>query len=76
MLEINDTPSFNINLNKEGPTGLIKLPSEVDRFIKTTVVGDGIKLMRSKKFKPDRGLIDQHGCWKRILPQEHDESDN
>lgn len=48
MLEINDHPSFNINLCKEGPNSLLKYPSEVDRFIKTKIVGDGIKLMRKK----------------------------
>ena len=53
----------------------MKFPSEVDRFIKTTVVGDAIKLMRKKKFKLDRSQLLQHGCWKRILPQEHEEED-
>ena len=45
VLEINDHPSLNILMTKEGPTGLIKEPSEVDRYIKVKVVGDAIKLM-------------------------------
>ena len=45
VLEINDHPSLNILMSKEGPTGLIKEPSEVDRYIKVKVVGDAIKLM-------------------------------
>ena len=57
MLEINDHPSLNIMLCKEGPTSMLKYPSEVDRFIKTRVVSDAIKLMRKKKFKNDRSQI-------------------
>ena len=52
---------------------MIKLPSEVDKYIKTTVVGDAINLMRKKKFKADRGQVDKFGCWKRILPTGDDE---
>ena len=44
-------------LCKEGPTSMLKYPSEVDRFIKTRVVSDAIKLMRKKKFKNDRSQI-------------------
>ena len=55
-------------LCKEGPTSLLKYPSEVDKFIKTRVVSDAIKLMRKKKFKNDRSQISSFGCWKRILP--------
>ena len=51
MLEINDHPSLNILATKEGPTGLIKEPSEVDKYIKVKVVGDAIKLMSKKSFK-------------------------
>lgn len=49
VLEINDHPSLNINLCLEGDKGLIKHPSEVDRLIKTTVIGDAIKLMKKHK---------------------------
>jgi len=51
VLEINDHPSLNILLTKEGPKGLIKNPSEVDRYIKVKVVGDAIHLMRNTKKK-------------------------
>ena len=46
VLEINDHPSLNIMLCLEGDKGLIKEPSEVDKFIKCKVIGDAIKLMR------------------------------
>ena len=49
VLEINDHPSLNINLCLEGDKGLIKEPSEVDKYIKVKVIGDAIKLMH--KFK-------------------------
>lgn len=49
VLEINDHPSLNINLCLEGEKGLIKEPSEVDRFIKVKVIGDAIKLMHKHK---------------------------
>lgn len=68
VLEVNDHPSFNILLTKEGPNCLIKQPSEVDRYIKVKVVGDAIKLMTNKKLKENRHEISQYGCWHRILP--------
>jgi D-alanine-D-alanine ligase-like ATP-grasp enzyme len=47
VLEINDSPSMNINLNKEGGKGegLITLKSEVDKYIKTRVLYQTFKLM-------------------------------
>ena len=42
---------MNIMINKEGANCLIKEPSEVDKFIKTKVVGDAIRLMR--KYGPN-----------------------
>ena len=54
IIEINDHPSLNILQTKEGPDGLIKEPSEVDKYIKVKVVGDAIKLMSKKKHKSDR----------------------
>ena len=58
LLEINDHPSLNINHEMEGPKGLIKTPSAVDRFVKTTILGDAIKLV-FKKNRPD-----DFGCWR------------
>jgi len=47
VLEINDSPSLNINLCKEGGKGegLIKLDSEVDKHIKTKIVGTALKML-------------------------------
>ena len=60
-------------MTKEGATGLLKFPSEVDKFIKTKVVGDAIKLMCKKKYKNDRSQIESHGCWHRISPSGDEE---
>jgi hypothetical protein len=60
VLEVNDSPSLNINLCLEGDKGLIKHASEVDRVIKTTVVGDAIELMRNYR----EGLL--YKCWQRL----------
>lgn len=73
MLEINDHPSLNIQLCKEGATGLLKYPSEVDKYIKVKVVGDAINLMSKKKFKSDRSQVASFGCWHRISPSCDDE---
>jgi len=47
---------LNINVCKEGLTGLIKIPSEVDKYIKSTVMGDAIQLMKNKSNRLDVGL--------------------
>ena len=60
-------------LCKEGPKGLIKEPSEVDKFIKVKVVGDAINLMNDKSLKADRTKVEKYGCWRRILPSLDDE---
>jgi hypothetical protein len=49
IFEINDHPSLNINLEKEGDKGLIKELSEIDKLIKMKVLGEAILLMKSKK---------------------------
>ena len=63
MLEINDHPSLNISLCKEGQKGLLKQASEVDRVIKSIVIGDAIKLMRKQNFE-----MNEFKCWQKILP--------
>ena len=73
MLEVNDHPSLNIQLCKESATGLLKYPSEVDKFIKVKIVGDAIELMRKQKFKNDRSQIQSSGCWVRISPSGDEE---
>jgi len=55
VLEVNASPSMNINLTKEGQTSLIKEPSEIDRYLKSRVVGDALKLMRFKKKREELG---------------------
>ena len=74
VLEINDHPSLNILQSKEGNNGQIRMVSEVDKYIKTKVVGDALDLMLQDKYRNDRSVIKSHGCWTRILPSgEEDE---
>lgn len=68
VLEINSTPSLNIEICKEGATGLIKNPSEVDRFIKTKILGDAIDFARTK----GKNL----GCYTQIAPNDELEQYN
>jgi hypothetical protein len=68
-LEINDHPSLNISLCKEGAKGLLKSPSEVDKHIKSTVLGDAIKLMKKFPAK-DRNSLKKFKTWQQILPSE------
>lgn len=42
LLEINDHPSLNINFELEGPKGLIKTPSPIDKFVKTKILRDAL----------------------------------
>ena len=71
VLEVNNSPSMNINLCKEGKT-LIKEPSEIDRYIKTKIIGDAIKLMHHKK-KKSRKSLGKYKTWEQILPCEEAE---
>ena len=74
VLEINDSPSLNINICKEGGRGegLITLPSEVDRYIKTKVVGSALNMMLETKGKSQksrrakRSEIQEYECWHRL----------
>lgn len=67
MLEVNDCPSLNINLCKEGSKGLLKWASEVDRQIKTKVVGDCISLMR----KSDSSALVTYKSYNQIMFSDH-----
>ena len=49
ILEINDSPSLNIFIAKEGQKGLIKEPCEVDRFIKSLILSSTFALMMKTK---------------------------
>ena len=68
LFEINDHPSLNINLEKEGQKGLIKEVSEIDKYIKTKILGEAIGLMKKKSIK--RSEIEQYKGYIRILPDE------
>ena len=71
VLEINESPSLNIELVKEGGVGegLIKHPSEVDRYIKTLCLGDAYKLMlqttgkNKEKRREKRREVESFGCF-------------
>ena len=71
VLEVNDSPSLNINFNKEGGKGegLITLPSEVDKHIKTLIVGEALKMMLKHK-KSERYSLENYKCWLRLQTQE------
>jgi hypothetical protein len=72
VIEVNDHPSLNIFLSYQDEDGPVKLPSEVDRFIKTKIIGDSIKLM--KKYKKNvRHGIKKYRCWHALLPCEEAE---
>ena len=42
LFEINDHPSLNINIEKEGDKSLIKEISEIDKYLKTKILGEAI----------------------------------
>lgn len=66
MFEINDHPSLNINLEKEGPKGLIKEISEIDKYLKVKILGEAISLMKKKSIT--RSEVDAYKGYIRILP--------
>jgi hypothetical protein len=72
LFEINDHPSLNIILEKEGDKGLIKEVSEIDKFIKTKILGEAIKLMKNRSL--NRAETDQYKGYIRILPGEYEYS--
>ena len=63
MLEVNANPSMNMYVDRELPNGdLERVLSDVDRFIKGTVVSDAIKIVKNKE------MVDVEGSFERILP--------
>jgi hypothetical protein len=68
MFEINDHPSLNINLEKEGPKGLIKEISEIDKYLKVKILGEAISLMNKKSIT--RFEVETYKGYIRILPDE------
>jgi len=85
VLEINDSPSMNMNLNKEGGKGegLITHKSEVDKYIKTRVLSQAFKLMlknskldsKDKRYQK-RSEIEEHDCWVKLEMAEFREKYN
>lgn len=49
LFEINDHPSLNINIEKEGAKSLLKEVSEIDKYLKVKILGEAIKLMKKKR---------------------------
>ena len=66
ILEINDHPSLNINLEKEGDKGLIKEVSEIDKYIKVKILGEAIKFMKKKNI--DRSSVEKFKGYHKLLP--------
>ena len=63
MLEVNANPSMNMYIDRELPNGDLEwVLSDVDRFIKGTVVSDAIKIVKNKE------MVDLEGSFERILP--------
>jgi hypothetical protein len=72
VLEVNDHPSLNIFLCYESEEGIVKVPSEIDKFIKVKVIGDALELMKCYP-SGERHLLEDFRCWHRILPCEQSE---
>ncbi|CDW75061.1 tubulin-tyrosine ligase family protein [Stylonychia lemnae] len=66
LFEINDHPSLNIFIEKEGEKGLIKEPSEIDKYIKMKILGEAIQLMKKKNL--NRSEIERYKGWIKLLP--------
>jgi hypothetical protein len=58
---------MNININKEGPKGLLTQPSEIDKYIKVKVLGEAITLVKNHTKEQVLGLKKYKG-WEKLLP--------
>lgn len=68
LMEINANPSLNMFLERQNEKGEYeKTLCELDKYLKTLIIDDAIKIMRSKK------PLDDTGCWMKILPTENPE---
>lgn len=68
LMEINANPSMNMFLERQNPNGEYeKTISELDKYLKTLVINDAIKIVRAKK------PSDDYGCFEKILPSEDPE---
>lgn len=63
LLEVNANPSLNMYIDWELSNGDIeRVLSDVDRYIKGTVVSDALKIVRNKD------MVDLEGSFERVLP--------
>jgi tubulin polyglutamylase TTLL11 len=63
LMEINANPSMNMFLERQNEKGEYeKILSELDKYLKTLVIDDAIKIIRSNK------PLDDLGCYEKILP--------
>ena len=72
LLEINDHPSLNINFELEGPKGLIKMESPIDKHIKCKILKDAFMIMTKQAQSTYSKLLpsEEHDCydgvWKSV----------
>lgn len=87
LLEINENPSMNIEMCKEGTSQahpcLLKSPSEVDKHIKVKCLGDALNLMLSTRCAKSResstqkrNATNKFGCWQRLEVDKFKSQDN
>ena len=68
LMEINANPSLNMYLERQNSSGEYeKVISELDKYLKTLIMEDCLKIVRSKK------PLDDNGCFTKILPSEDPE---
>lgn len=70
LIEINANPSLNVYVDRELPNGDIEQTlSELDKYVKATLISDTIKLVGYTQLTPNAELSEL-GCLKRIFPAE------
>jgi hypothetical protein len=72
LVEINANPSLNVYVDNPLSNGDIEQNlSEVDKFVKTTLVSDTLRIVTMPK--EQLPLYTEVGCLKRILPPKNNE---
>lgn len=62
-MEINANPSLNMYIDRELSNGDIERTlSDLDRYVKSHLVEDAIKIIKSKE------PVEEYGCFEKILP--------
>jgi len=68
LMEINANPSMNMYLERQNEYGEHERTlSELDKYLKTLVIEDALKIVKSKK------PLEDYGCYERILPTDDEE---